>query len=234
MTTTTVPTSVLPPAPEAAAGTHEAVLQILDTLPRGRLLDAPSGRGALSAAAATLGFTVTACDIKPDVFAVPSICCERVDLQEALPYADGEFDVVVCVEGIEHVENPFHLLREFRRVLRPGGRLIVTTPNVLSLPSRLRVLTTGLAPYFDFDYWLRSTGHISPISAPQLNAALDRSGFSIASVGGNRIRSRARVLTPLAWVVQLLTCWAVPNPALKRLLTSSAVLFCEILVVSAS
>jgi ubiquinone/menaquinone biosynthesis C-methylase UbiE len=47
---------------------------------------------------------------------------------EALPFADGEFELVLCSETIEHVQDVQRLLSEVRRVLRPGGRLAVTTP----------------------------------------------------------------------------------------------------------
>lgn len=50
------------------------------------------------------------------------------DLQR-LPFADGSFDVVVCYEAIEHVEDPFCALDELRRVLAPGGVLTVSSPN---------------------------------------------------------------------------------------------------------
>jgi ubiquinone/menaquinone biosynthesis C-methylase UbiE len=45
-----------------------------------------------------------------------------------LPFADGEFDLVLCAETLEHVHDVQRLLSEVRRVLRPGGRLALTTP----------------------------------------------------------------------------------------------------------
>ena len=53
---------------------------------------------------------------------------------------DGSCDVVACVETIEHVENPRSLLRELTRLTRPGGLLVVTTPNQLSLLSKVGLL----------------------------------------------------------------------------------------------
>jgi len=56
------------------------------------------------------------------------------------PLTDGFADVVVAVETIEHLENPRALMREMVRLCRPGGRVVVTTPNQLSLASKASLL----------------------------------------------------------------------------------------------
>lgn len=56
------------------------------------------------------------------------------------PLPDGEADVVVSAETIEHLENPRALLRELYRLLKPGGVLVLTTPNQLSLLSKLTLV----------------------------------------------------------------------------------------------
>jgi SAM-dependent methyltransferase len=60
------------------------------------------------------------------------------DLDEAFPFADGAFDVVVAGEVLEHVRDPEHIVTEARRVLRPGGRFIGSVPNAYRLKNRLR------------------------------------------------------------------------------------------------
>lgn len=68
----------------------------------------------------------------------------RADLDTAaLPIADGSADVAAAVEVIEHLENPRALVRELVRVARPGGWIVVTTPNQLSMLSLLTLLLTG-------------------------------------------------------------------------------------------
>lgn len=68
----------------------------------------------------------------------------RADLDaHRVPLPDGSADVVACVETIEHVENPRALLRELARLARPGGLVVVTTPNQLSVASKLCLLTRG-------------------------------------------------------------------------------------------
>jgi SAM-dependent methyltransferase len=59
----------------------------------------------------------------------------------ALP--DAAADAVICAETIEHVENPRALVRELVRLTRPGGWVVITTPNQLSLSSKLCLLTRG-------------------------------------------------------------------------------------------
>lgn len=54
-----------------------------------------------------------------------------------LPLADGTAQVVAAIETIEHLENPRAFLRELVRVLRPGGWIVVSTPNQLSLLSKM-------------------------------------------------------------------------------------------------
>lgn len=61
---------------------------------------------------------------------------------------DGMADVVACVETIEHVENPRALVRELARLVRPGGLVVVTTPNQISLLSKLGLLLKDQFPAF--------------------------------------------------------------------------------------
>jgi len=93
-----------------------------------------------------------------DVVRYPGLdpACEfhAVDLDvERLPLPDGAADLAVSVETIEHLENPRRFVRELARVTRPGGCVIVTTPNQLSLLSLLCLLGRGrFAAFQDVDY----------------------------------------------------------------------------------
>ena len=66
----------------------------------------------------------------------------QCNLEEGIPYPDATFDVVTAGEVMRHPYDPDHLLREARRVLRPGGSFIVTTPNLQAWYNRSLFLVT--------------------------------------------------------------------------------------------
>lgn len=77
-------------------------------------------------------------------FVAPSkFRCDYFDAEvEGFPYEDASFDTIVCSEVIEHLKHdPAHMLAEINRVLKPGGRLILTTPNIASVFALYRLLS---------------------------------------------------------------------------------------------
>ncbi|HWE37786.1 MAG TPA: methyltransferase domain-containing protein [Isosphaeraceae bacterium] len=73
----------------------------------------------------------------------------RVDMDTGrVPRPDGSAQVVAAVETIEHVENPRAFVRELARLTAPGGLVIVTTPNQLSLLSKLGLVLKNQFPFF--------------------------------------------------------------------------------------
>ncbi|GAB2896702.1 hypothetical protein GCM10027046_27720 [Uliginosibacterium flavum] len=130
-----------------------AVQLAMDLLPRGsRLLDIGNAPGYLAEALHRWGYDVTGLNLNdlyndqyPD-----SGCLERFKViacdieKQALPYADQSFDGIVFTEVLEHIatKRPEELLPEFRRVLKPGGVVLFSTPNVCNL-SNILALATG-------------------------------------------------------------------------------------------
>lgn len=91
------------------------------------------------------------------------------DLAQPLPFADDSFDGVSLVEVIEHLPDAEALVREIGRILRPGGWLVLTTPNVAHLTYRIRALT-GHPPKqegYHFRFFTKRT----------LSACLEAAGF---------------------------------------------------------
>lgn len=179
----------------ALPGVHEALLQRIGEVEPCAALDLPAGPGALSAELQRLGFDVTPADAEPSGFDVPGLACDALDFDGPLPYPDGAFGLVVCAEGIEHSENAYHLVRELTRVLRPGGRLLLSTPNPLNLAARLRWFVSGfddVSPRpIRHDEARLSMHHINPISLPFLELMFRRNGLRLLDVRANRLRTSA-------------------------------------------
>lgn len=111
-----------------------------------KILDIPAGSGLLGNRLRELGHVVVNADInreKPDfIFA---------DTNDKLPFADNEFDAVSCMEGIEHTLEPMTLIKELCRVTKPGGKIILSTPNIQNIYSRLKFMCMGY--FFLFSPW---------------------------------------------------------------------------------
>ena len=116
---------------------------------RGCLLDVGCGRGQLWPFVAPCFAHYTGVDVvRYDGFPDDGRFT-AVDLDTGeIPLAEASFDVVAAVETIEHLENPRRFVRELVRLIRPGGWLIVTTPNQLSLTSLLCLALKGEFPFF--------------------------------------------------------------------------------------
>lgn len=112
----------------------------------------------------------------------------------ALP--DGVCDVVACVETIEHVENPRALVRELIRLTRPGGWIVITTPNQLSVLSKV-----GLVMKNEFVHFQERPGlypaHISALLEIDLRRMCRENGLRNIDV---RYSGRGRIpFTPMEW-----------------------------------
>ncbi|HUY27118.1 MAG TPA: class I SAM-dependent methyltransferase [Candidatus Binataceae bacterium] len=113
------------------------------TLPPGLVLDIPAGGGEQSAALARLGYRVVSADLFANGSGTPSWSWVRADANRTMPFRDAVFDYVLCREGIEHLEGQMAFVRECARVVKPGGKLVVTTPNVMHLSGRASAFLTG-------------------------------------------------------------------------------------------
>ena len=109
---------------------HDKVIGMMDKEPRGRVLDVPTGTGVLADRLRKMGFDVSCCDINPSYFSVSDLTLEIGDLNQSLPYTSKSFDFIICLEGLEHLENPFNAIREFSRLLKPKGKCFSLFPII--------------------------------------------------------------------------------------------------------
>jgi len=106
---------------------------------------------------------------------VTSVCA---DLNAGtLPYKNGSFDCVTCLEVIEHVIDPLGLLKEANRVLRPSGQLVITTPNIRYFRCILKLMLDGRFPHTTTDTFLWGGGHLHYFTRKDLASLLGAAGF---------------------------------------------------------
>jgi len=99
-----------------------------------------------------------------------------VDLNERLPFPKNFFDTVTAGEIIEHIFNTSNFLKEISRVLKKGGKLILTTPNVASLARRI-MLFFGISPFLETEINSKTAGHIRYFTKDSLFELLKKNGF---------------------------------------------------------
>ncbi len=129
--------------------------------------------------------------------------------KDVFPYADGYFSTVLCCELIEHLfEDPMHLTMEANRVLKPGGHLLLTTPNVAALRAIDAVLL-GYHPGFYHAYMLpgapgEETGarHNREYTPREIRKLLENSGFEVVRLETGEFRDRPH--PEYGWVMHLL------------------------------
>lgn len=127
------------PAPAPEARYHEWLAHAERRVGTGRMLEIGAGAGALVSVARRRGWVVDATEVSASAVQRLTQTGARVhvgDLDDAR-YPDGAFDLVACLEVIEHLPSPARCLRETARIVRPGGLLLLTTPNYHGLSRRL-------------------------------------------------------------------------------------------------
>lgn len=132
-----------------------------------------------------------------DILKERGIKAYQLDIdEEGFPFSNDYFDIVYCGEIIEHLFNPDHLLEEVRRILKPGGKCIITTPNLAGWPNRISLLlgyqpfATSVSPEHegtgklmlkgDQGQW----GHIRVFTTRALKELLKTHKFKIISLTG--------------------------------------------------
>ena len=132
-----------------------------------------------------------------------------VDLTKPLPYPDESCDVVILSEVLEHLPEHRTVLFESGRVLKAGGRLVLSTPNVARLHSRLHFFWSGTHKLirrrvgWDIDRDGLYAYHTNPVDFPLLHTLLHQAGLSIERLGVTRFKWKHAwlfLLYPFFWL----------------------------------
>ena len=201
------------------AATNDLAFKLIESAltPTARLLDLGCGPGHMTRRIArwfsSRGLdprhSIVAADISAAGFQATEAPFVEADFSKPLPFDDASFDLIVCVEVIEHLTRPYDFLAEVRRVLKSDGVFVVSTPNIFNLQSRLRYLLTGMyglyeLPTVDRLQAGRLCGHIMPLSLVYLHYGLRRAGFTSARLHLDRAKRSSYFLSwlllPFLWL----------------------------------
>jgi 2-polyprenyl-3-methyl-5-hydroxy-6-metoxy-1,4-benzoquinol methylase len=229
---------------------QKAVLEQISRLnlpAHARVLDAPCGApAALTLALKAKDLSVVGADMDETAAPILGEAFARANLNATLPWTDGSFDLAISTEGIEHLENHFAFFREVWRVLRPNGILILTTPNVTALRSRVRFFGSG---FFGRDARPLNEStrhplhHISLATYPELRYELHVSGFQLLEARHTHIKPVSylyAIYAPWMWLYTRIAfrkekdaAQRKRNRAILRSLLSPSLLFGECLMLIA-
>ena len=169
------------------------------------IVDIGAGAGAFCQRLFDYGYDVTGVDIDKEKWIPKAIPFLQLNIDQGIQkYVNRQFDVACCFEVIEHVENPWNLMREIRSIVKPGGLLLLSTPNITSFLSRQNFLLKGKFHQFedsDLDY-----GHISPITVYELLHIAKNTGWQALEIspGGYLPIFDLSILSPKKLILNLL------------------------------
>jgi glycosyltransferase involved in cell wall biosynthesis/SAM-dependent methyltransferase len=129
--------------------------------------------------------------------------------KDVFPYPDGHFATVICGELIEHLfEDPMHLMSQVNRILKPGGHLVLTTPNIAALRGISGILQ-GYHPGFFHAYIRPAEGtgevdarHNREYAPREIQQLLENSGFEVTVLETGEFRDEPH--PEFGWILHLL------------------------------
>ncbi len=186
------------------------------------IVDFPAGNGVTSRIIKETGGIPVAFDLFPEYFKSEGIKCTRANVATGIPLEDNYADALICQEGIEHFQDQLSALKEFNRILKPRGTMIITTPNYSNLRSKISYLLSeserfnSTMPPNELDsIWMSEQnitneiyyGHIFLIGIQKLRLLAKLSGFRLVKVHFTGIKTTSLFLFPIFYPFILLFNW---------------------------
>ena len=162
-------------------GGHRLLLGLVE--PGGRVLDVGCSGGYLAERLVAQGSTVVGVEMDPRAAERARAFCDDVlvaDVEASeLPFEPESFDTIICADLLEHLREPGAFLARIRPLLPPGGRLVLTTPNVANWSIRLQLLF-GRFRYTDRGILDRTHAHL--FTRKTLLGCLRDAGYEVEAV----------------------------------------------------
>lgn len=195
--------------PISIPGIHQAFWPYFVKSTKGKkikVLDCGAGHGAFTKELVENGYDVSACDLFPEIFYYDKIECKKADVTAGLPFEDNQFDAIVAMEIMEHIQDHEVFFAECNRILKKDGAVYISTPNVLSLKSRIRFLFTGFFYSFkpleikNYD----GLQHVASLTLDQYDYLAVKKGFKRAEYAFDKRQTTSvllLILYPLLWLM---------------------------------
>ena len=194
------------------------------------VLDIPAGNGVTTEILLENGAKPEPFDLFPEYFMLENIECKRLDINNKIPVDNNHAEMLICQEGIEHFCDQLKAFKEFNRVLKSNGRLVITTPTYSNLASKFNYLLfecegSGQMPPNEIDdIWMADKnitseiyhGHIFLIGLQKLRIIAKLSGFNIKEIKYIRLSKGSLFLFPFFYPLIFLSSYLRYFKNLKR------------------
>jgi len=195
------------------------------------VLDIPAGNGVTTEILVEMGCKVYPFDLFPEYFRLEGLTCERANLLDKIPVNDSFADFIICQEGIEHMTDQMKVLKEFNRILKKEGELILTTPSYSNLKAKISYLLfeteyfNKLMPPNELQsIWFADKnisdeiyyGHIFLAGIQKLRVLAKLAGFKIEKINFMRINKTSLILFPLFYPLICLSSFLTYKKSIRK------------------
>ena len=194
------------------------------------VVDIPAGNGSTAEMLVDVGAKVKAFDLFPEYFMLDSLECQRADIIQGIPMDDESADYAICQEGIEHFSDQIKVFKECNRILKKGGKLIITTPSYSSLAAKMSYLMyesetpKKMPPNELDDIWMSDKsitneiyhGHIFLVGLQKLRVLGRLSGFKISELRMTMVSKKSVFLLPFFYPFILLRSYLIYSKRMKK------------------